>query len=514
MTLPTPVNVYAVSTGTATIYPTVLKDREPTATDFGYPLLQRWVLAKTPVTAIISNITQANPCVVTANNNYSAGQIVSINSVAGMTQINGGSYLITAANSTTFTLNLNSSAFSAYAGGGIASVSTVAEYILTSITTTATTKTANWVKINAGIAQEDIQQLVGDTGSPTTINSPILDIYAQNLTSTAEGFRFVSGGTTVSLESTLEDGQLIIGSTGNPAVAANLTAGSNVTITNAPGQITVNAFDTGGAGIATGFYAYLSAAATDVTGDGTTYVIPYNTTLYNQNAAFSTVANAFIAPQNGIYQFFSAVEFDDVEPTHTQFDVELVVTGVNAGTYSISHASTASMRDSVNQMMVALPVQVEMTSGDTAKIQARVSGGAKVIDINGGSSTASGYFSGSLVQNTSTAVLEFSWQKVSTNTSLQSGYGYFVVAPGGAINMTLPAIAAQGDTFYVVLQGATSWRIVQQAGQVINIASLQTTPGVGGYLESTAQGDTVRIVCSTADTEFTIVSYHGNIQVV
>lgn len=41
----------------------------------------------------------------------------------------------------------------------------------------------------------------------------------------------------------LTDGELIIGSTGNPPVAATLTAGTNVSITNGAGSITINAND-------------------------------------------------------------------------------------------------------------------------------------------------------------------------------------------------------------------------------------------------------------------------------
>jgi hypothetical protein len=46
----------------------------------------------------------------------------------------------------------------------------------------------------------------------------------------------------------LENGQLIIGSTGSSPLAASLTAGSNITITNSPGQIVLSASGTQGSG--------------------------------------------------------------------------------------------------------------------------------------------------------------------------------------------------------------------------------------------------------------------------
>jgi hypothetical protein len=46
----------------------------------------------------------------------------------------------------------------------------------------------------------------------------------------------------------MTDGQLVIGSTGGIPTAANITAGTNITITNAPNSVTITATDGGGAG--------------------------------------------------------------------------------------------------------------------------------------------------------------------------------------------------------------------------------------------------------------------------
>ncbi len=52
----------------------------------------------------------------------------------------------------------------------------------------------------------------------------------------------------------LLDGQLIIGKTGDRPQAVTLTAGTNITITNGPGTITI---DSSGGGGGTGFEASL-----------------------------------------------------------------------------------------------------------------------------------------------------------------------------------------------------------------------------------------------------------------
>ena len=76
----------------------------------------------TPYTAVITNITQATSAVVTANNFFGSGDSIQFTNVGGMTQINGLVGTITAANGTSFTVNINSSGFSAYGSGGQATL--------------------------------------------------------------------------------------------------------------------------------------------------------------------------------------------------------------------------------------------------------------------------------------------------------------------------------------------------------------------------------------------------------
>ncbi len=69
----------------------------------------------------ITGITRANPAVVSeTNSNLSAtsGDIVYIHSNSGMTQINDAEYNVTAGTSSSATLSLNSSAYSAWTSGG------------------------------------------------------------------------------------------------------------------------------------------------------------------------------------------------------------------------------------------------------------------------------------------------------------------------------------------------------------------------------------------------------------
>jgi hypothetical protein len=76
--------------------------------------------ALTTTTATITNISQASQALVTAVNTFSAGQYVFISEVVGMTQINGRFVQIVSATAANFTINLDTTTFTAYSSAGIA----------------------------------------------------------------------------------------------------------------------------------------------------------------------------------------------------------------------------------------------------------------------------------------------------------------------------------------------------------------------------------------------------------
>lgn len=74
------------------------------------------------ISVSITGATQANPCVLTCSTSLVVGDQVLINNVGGMTQLNGNTYTITAVNSTSITINVDSTNFSLYTSGGTATV--------------------------------------------------------------------------------------------------------------------------------------------------------------------------------------------------------------------------------------------------------------------------------------------------------------------------------------------------------------------------------------------------------
>ncbi len=74
------------------------------------------------------------------------------------------------------------------------------------------------------------------------------------------------------------------------------------------------------------------------------------------------------------------------------------------------------------------------------------------------------------------------------------------------ITFALPAAAAVGSIIEIAGLGAGGWIISQGAGQQILVGSSATTPGATGTLASTNRYDTIRLMCVTANTIFTVLS--------
>ena len=111
------------------------------------------------------------------------------------------------------------------------------------------------------------------------------------------------------------------------------------------------------------------------------------------------------------------------------------------------------------------------------------------------------------------AAVQFTWA-VETGTS-----GTIVVNTGtftnnaGLVTLTLPATAAVGDEIAIVGMGAGGWLMAQNASQTVHYGTSSSTTGAGGSIASTAQRDAIRIVCNVANTDFTVVSSIGNLDV-
>jgi hypothetical protein len=105
------------------------------------------------------------------------------------------------------------------------------------------------------------------------------------------------------------------------------------------------------------------------------------------------------------------------------------------------------------------------------------------------------------------------WSNIAASQTMVINHGYQCTG-GGTLALLLPAASSVGDIIEVTLDGSTGFTITQAAGQAIRFANAVTTGGAGGSLASTAQGDTIRIVCSVANLRWNVLSAIGNITIV
>jgi hypothetical protein len=110
---------------------TLFFDTERVVLDNGDSILAVTAGDTRPVS--ISNVTQATQAVVTASNHQlEIGNFVSFSGVGGMTELNGNIYQVTAvADGSTFTIDVNSTGFTAYSSSGTASSGFLAATIST-----------------------------------------------------------------------------------------------------------------------------------------------------------------------------------------------------------------------------------------------------------------------------------------------------------------------------------------------------------------------------------------------
>lgn len=159
----------------------------------------------------------------------------------------------------------------------------------------------------------------------------------------------------------------------------------------------------------------------------------------------------------------------------------------------------------------ALPATVETLTGNSGgavgptanNINVVGSGGVTVVG-NPGTSTLTISVSGS----------GMTWNEVTGTSASMADNNAYVANNAGLVTLTLPATAAFGNVIQVVGKGAGLWKIAQNAGQSINFGTLTTTVGVGGSLAAIAQFDAVEIVCTTANSGWTVYSSVGNLTVV
>jgi hypothetical protein len=182
------------------------------------------------------------------------------------------------------------------------------------------------------------------------------------------------------------------------------------------------------------------------------------------------------------------------------------VAGTNgeSGVTRIGGSQTACYIDGIDGVNVGSVATVVTESGDKLGTATITAGSG--ISVTPGANTIT-------IASTATGLI---WSEVTVDASFTVNTGT-IANKAGLLTMTLPATAALGDIIEITnINTAVGWRIAQNANQYIRAESTLTTTGVGGYLEATALGDSVKLVCivAGASTGWQALSMVGNLTIV
>lgn len=205
---------------------------------------------------------------------------------------------------------------------------------------------------------------------------------------------------------------------------------------------------------------------------------------------------------------------------------ELSGTQTNAGTLSLLRGDGESLLNAVTSTALTdtsrtqHAVSIYGASGALSEV-GPLTNGQLVVGSTGNAPSAATLTAGTGISITNAAgsvTIDgtgggLTWSTKSANDTLAVNEG-FLCTGGAALSFALPATSAVGDTISLGLDGSTSWTVTQGANQQIRIGSSTTTLGAGGSLASTAQGDTITMVCVTANLTWLVTSSMGNITVV
>lgn len=151
--------------------------------------------------------------------------------------------------------------------------------------------------------------------------------------------------------------------------------------------------------------------------------------------------------------------------------------------------------------------------GSTAKVVTMASDQLGTATISSGSGISIATSANTITVNATGGGV--TWSVITADQTAAVNNGYFCNKNIGLLSLALPATSAVGDVIEASGINTTfAFRITQAAGQRIFIGNTNTTLGAGGYIESIALGDSVKLVCRVADTTWQVVSMMGNFTVV
>lgn len=212
---------------------------------------------------------------------------------------------------------------------------------------------------------------------------------ALNITATNGLLTIISGTATLAIanDATAQTVNLATGAGAKVVTLGTTTTTSSLalkygtadfTLASATGTV-MSALDTGEITypLQPAFLAYLSATASDVTGDGTEYTIVWDSEIFDQNSDFNTGTGTFTAPVTGRYAFHFSISYSDLGVAHTAGSMK-AVTSNRSYLSNLNNPFVFALGGFDGQIF---SVFADMDAADTCTTVAQVSNGTKTVDV-------------------------------------------------------------------------------------------------------------------------------------
>lgn len=129
------------------------------------------------------------------------------------------------------------------------------------------------------------------------------------------------------------------------------------------------------------FLVTLATHITNATGDGTTYLVKFDTVTFDVKSNYNVGgpnAGLFVAPVTGVYQFSYSVGLYNLSPSHTNGDLLFVL---NGATYYQGSSGNAIAQSALGFVSWNMGLTIKLNANDTIGAVVRVFGGTKTVFI-------------------------------------------------------------------------------------------------------------------------------------
>ena len=262
-------------------------------------------------------------------------------------------------------------------------------------------------------------------------------------------------------------------------------------------------------------------------GRGSDYVTAYNNQIFgtytssgmqeiwfsgyfDNTCTFNTagVTSQTIGPEFTAIDFFSSVTFtssgsgNSMEPTMISSQV--------SGTLTVDQATTTLYADEVSLNAATF----SQTNGGLIVYLSVAQYEGYTPATPGNWSPAPTQVAAALDQLAARSSSSFPYIDQTTSTIMAVNTGYFADS-ASLVTLTLPTTIGAGSVFEVINTNTGGFKIAQNAGQQIQFGDDITTSGTAGSVASTNVGDSLRLVCKTANTLlFVSPGSQGNLTIV